>query len=93
MKLDACKPTNTNLRFFYRTKTLNDSRNINDIEFSEFPLVNIPTSSNDNQYYEIQTQQDNLQPFESLQIKIVFHKDEYAGKPPKVKNLRVISLA
>ena len=93
IKLDACKPTNTNLRLFYRTKTLNDSRNINDIEFSEFPIVNIPTSSNDNQYYEIQTQQDNLQPFESLQIKIVFHKDEYAGKPPKVKNLRVISLA
>ena len=53
----------------------------------------MPQAADSNEFIEVETQVDNLQAFESLQIKIVFYMDEFAGRPPKVKNLRVISLA
>jgi hypothetical protein len=93
LKLDVCRPKNTNLRFFYRTKLTTDIKDITEKDFIEFPIVSMPQAADSNEFIEVETQVDNLQAFESLQIKIVFYMDEFAGRPPKVKNLRVISLA
>lgn len=93
LKVDTCKPEGTNLRFFYRTKLTTDTEELADKHFEEFPLVVVPTSKDGNEYFEVETQIDSLPAFESLQVKIVFYTDEYAGLPPKVKNLRIISLA
>lgn len=93
LKLDCARPAGTNLRFFYRTKLTTDTEELADKHFEEFPLVVIPESVNFSEYFEVETQIDNLPQFESLQIKIVFLADEFVGAPPKVKNLRIISLA
>jgi hypothetical protein len=93
LKLDACIPEKTNLRFYYRTKLTSDTEELADKHFEEFPVVVLPTSKDGDEYFEIETQIDNLPPFQSLQVKVVFEAKTYAGLPPKVKNLRIISLA
>ena len=92
-KLDVHKPEGTSFRFFYRTKPTGDYQDITDKDFEEFPVVNIPTPVSENEYFEVETQVDNIPAFESIQIKIVYYMDRYAGRAPKAKNLRVISLA
>lgn len=93
LKLDAHKPLLTDLSFYYRTKLTTDTLDITEKEWSEFPIVTIPTPTNANEYFEVETQIDNLAAFESLQVKVVFYMDDFAGLAPKVKNLRIISLA
>ena len=92
-KLDVHKPEGTTFKFLYRTKPTGDIQAIEDKDFEEFPAVAIPTPLNENEYFEVETQVDNLPTFESVQIKIVYYMDRYAGRAPKAKNLRVISLA
>ena len=93
LKVDCAKPAGTNIRFFYRTKLTTDTEELADKHYDEFPIVTIPTSIDGSEYFEVETQIDNLPQFESLQIKIALIADEFAGIPPKVKNLRIISLA
>lgn len=90
VRLDACKPTETNVKLYYKTKLLGETSPLSEKEYVEITGVTIPQSLG-GEFYEIETQIDNLPQFDAITFKIVLLSDDTA-KVPKCKNLRIIAL-
>jgi len=88
--LDAAKPINANLKFYYKAKLASDSTNLRDVEYTEITGVTIPNSLG-GEFYEISKQLDNIPAFNSLVFKVVFLSSDEA-QVPRIKNLRIIAL-
>ena len=90
LRVDVMKPADTNVKFYYKTKLIGDNELLSTKEFTEITNITIPQSLA-GEFYEVQTQLDNLPPFNGLVFKIVFLSSD-TSKIPKVKNLRLIAL-
>lgn len=88
--LDVCKPSDADVKFYYKTKLAADNKNFSDVEYTEVSNVSIQTSLS-GEYYEIEKQVNNIPAFNSIVFKIVLNSTNTA-KPPKIKNLRIIIL-
>jgi hypothetical protein len=91
IRLDVNKPEGTFVKFYYKTKLINEDINLADKDFIEIENVEIRTALSD-EFYEIETQIDDLPQFNALVLKIVLLSDNSA-KVPKASALRVIALA
>jgi len=90
LRLDVNRPTSSNIELYFKTKLVGEETDIAEKEFVRMPY-SMPVSLTD-EFTEIETQLDNLQPFESLVFKIVL-KSDITTSIPKCKNLRLIVLA
>lgn len=93
--VDTVKPTDTNIKFYYKISEVGDTINLKDKEYTEITGVTIPTSVG-GEYYEVEKLLENLPQFDALVFKIVFLGDTVntnLSQVPKCKNLRVIALA
>ena len=93
--VDTVKPTDTNIKFYYKISEVGDTINLKDKEYTEITGVTIPTSVG-GEYYEIEKLLENLPQFDAMVFKIVFLGDTVntnLSQVPKCRNLRVIALA
>lgn len=91
LRLDVCQPANSTVKIYYKVKEVGDTYPLKDEEFVEITNLNITTSLS-GEFYEIEKQINNLQPFNAIMFKIVLNSTDTADIP-KCKNLRIISLA
>ena len=89
--LDVSKPTDTYLKFYYRTSLIGETTPISTKEYQEIPNYVIKDSLG-GEFYEIERLVENLEQFDGLQIKIVLLSDN-PTKVPKCKNFRLVALA
>jgi len=90
LRLDIAKPSDGDLKIYYKLKLPSDTT-IKDKEYTELTGLTIPNSIG-GEYYEVEKQIDNLTPFTGIVLKIVLLSTNSA-KPPKCKNLRLVALA
>lgn len=90
LRLDICQPTNSSVELYYKTKLVGETESLSIKEFNRIANVTIPNSL-DGSFKEVETQIDNLDPFDSVIFKIVFLSTD-TTKVPRVKNLRAIAL-
>jgi len=90
LRLDIAKPENSNVRVYYKVKTVGESVDLTTKEYVELTGLIIPTSLN-GEYFEVEKQIDSITQFTSIIFKIVLLSDDSADVP-KCKNLRAIML-
>lgn len=90
IRVDVCQPTDTTVELYYKTKLVGETESLANKEFTKVTGLTIPTSL-DGSFIEVGKQIDNLSPFDSIILKVVFMSTNTA-KVPKVKNLRAIVL-
>jgi len=93
--IDTVKPTDTNIKFYYKISEVGDTIDLKNKEYTEITGVTIPTSVA-GEYYEVEKLLENLPQFDAIVFKIVFLGDMVntnLSQVPKCKNLRVIALA
>lgn len=91
LRLDISQPENASVKIYYKVKEVGDTAPFDEEEFVEIPNLDITTSVG-GEFYEIETQVDNLQPFNAMMFKIVLNSLDSADIP-RCKNFRVIGLA
>ena len=89
--LDVMKPTNGNLKFYYKISEVGDTTELALKEYTEITDVTVPTSL-DGAFNEVEKIVENLPAFDAIVFKIVFLADD-TSQAPKCKNLRIIALA
>jgi hypothetical protein len=89
--LDVAKPTEANLKFYYKVSEVGDTINLTEKEYTEITSVTVPTSL-DGTFNEVQKIVENLPQFDAIIFKIVFLGTN-SSQVAKCKNLRVIALA
>jgi hypothetical protein len=89
--LDVAKPTEANLKFYYKVSEVGDTINLTEKEYTEITNVTVPTSL-DGTFNEVQKIVENLPQFDAIIFKIVFLGTN-SSQAAKCKNLRVIALA
>jgi hypothetical protein len=90
LRIDVAKPSDGDVKIYYKLK-LPSETSIKDKEYTELTGLTIPASLG-GEYYEVEKQIDNLNPFTGIVLKIVLLSTNSA-KPPKCKNLRLVALA
>jgi hypothetical protein len=92
---DVNVPDGTSITMMYRTKLVGESGvNIEDKPFKYFEQTKLSRITTDrDKFVETVVNGENLPLFESVQVKIVFNRNNITGLVPRVKNLRVIALA
>jgi hypothetical protein len=92
---DVNVPDGTAITMMYRTKLVGESGvNIEDKPFRYFEQTKLSRLTTDrDKFVETVVNGENLPLFESVQVKIVFNRNNITGLVPRVKNLRVIALA
>ena len=91
LRLDISRPDNADVKIYYKVKEVNQTSPFIQEEFIELPNLDIPTSQG-GEFYEIEKQVEDLQPFNAMMFKIVLLSSDSADIP-KCKNFRVIGLA
>ena len=89
--LDVAKPTNANIKFYYKISVVGDTIDLREKEYIEATNVLI-TSSLGGEFNDVEKLVDNLPQFDAIVFKIVFLSDD-SSQIPKCKNLRLIALA
>lgn len=89
--LDVAKPTDADVKFYYKVSNVGDTINLVDKEYTEITGVTIDTSL-DGSFDEIEKLVDGLPQFDAIVFKIVFLGSDSANVA-KCKNLRIIALA
>ena len=89
--LDVAKPTNANIKFYYKISEVGDTIDLREKEYIEATNVLI-TSSLGGEFNDVEKLVDNLPQFDAIVFKIVFLSDD-SSQIPKCKNLRLIALA
>ena len=89
--LDAAKPTDASLKFYYKISEVGDTIDLKDKEYTEITSVTVPTSL-DGTFNEVEKIVENLPQFDAIVFKIVFLGTN-SSQVAKCKNLRVIALA
>jgi len=90
LRLDISKPTNANVKIYYKVKTVGESADLATKEYVELTGLVIPTSLN-GEFFEVEKQIDSITQFTSIVFKIVLLSDDSADVP-KCQNLRAIML-
>jgi hypothetical protein len=90
MRLDISKPSNSNVKIYYKTKLVGEAADLNTKEYVELTGLVIPTSLS-GEFFEVEKQIDDNAQFTSIVFKIVLLSDDSADIP-KCKNLRAIML-
>lgn len=90
MRLDISKPSNSNVKIYYKTKLVGEAADLNTKEYVELTGLVIPTSLS-GEFFEVEKQIDSEAQFTSIIFKIVLLSDDSADIP-KCKNLRAIML-
>ena len=88
--MDISKPRAANVEFYIKTKLAGDTDNMNDIEYKKLSNVTIIDSLS-GEFNPMEKEENNLDPFNSIQFKIVMNSTN-ESKVPKIKNLRVIAI-
>lgn len=89
---DVLKPTNTDVKVYYRVLGADDGDDISVVNWTEMTGVNVALPSSTEEYYEEEHEQDPLSPFTQFQIKLVLLSSS-EGTLPMVKNLRALALS
>ena len=90
MRLDISKPSNSNVKIYYKTKLVGEAADLNTKEYVEITGLVIPDSLS-GEFFEVEKQIDGEAQFTSIVFKIVLLSDDSADIP-KCKNLRAIML-
>ena len=89
--LDAAKPTDATLKFYYKISNVGDTIDLKEKEYTEITSVTVPTSL-DGTFNEVEKIVENLPAFDAIIFKIVFLGND-SSQVARCKNLRVIALA
>lgn len=89
--VDVAKPTDADVKFYYKVSNVGDTINLVDKEYTEITGITIDTSL-DGTFDEIEKIVDGLPQFDAIVFKIVFLGSDSA-KIAKCKNLRIIAFA
>lgn len=92
--VDAVRQSEANIEVWFKSISINNSgSSIKDVPYTRMTEISYPgISQTDTDYREYVFGDDNLDPFQSYVIKIVF-KSSNTSVPPKIMNLRSIALA
>jgi len=90
MRLDISKPSNSDVKIYYKTKLVGEAADLNTKEYVEITGLDIPDSLS-GEFFEVEKQIDSIAQFTSIVFKIVLLSDDSADIP-KCKNLRAIML-
>lgn len=91
LRMDVCKPADASIEVYYKTRLVGETSDLASKEYTRFDGFTIPTSLS-GEFYEIESQLDNLQAFNAVIFKVVF-KSTNTAQAPKIRSLRAIALA
>ena len=89
--VDVAKPTNANIKFYYKISEVGDTVDLREKEYTEVTGVTIQSSLG-GEFNEVEKLVDNLPQFDAIVFKIVFLSDD-SSQIPKCKNLRLVALS
>jgi hypothetical protein len=89
--VDVAKPTNANIKFYYKISEVGDTVDLREKEYTEITGVTVQDSLG-GEFNEVEKLVENLPQFDAIVFKIVFLSDD-SSQIPKCKNLRLVALA
>lgn len=90
--LDVSRPTDADVEVYYRSQSVESETKLEDKEWTAFELEsNYTPSDNSIIFNEYEYLADDISPFSSFQIKIVF-KSTNSSRVPLISNMRAIAL-
>jgi hypothetical protein len=89
--VDVAKPTNANIKFFYKISEVGDTVDLREKEYTEITGITVQASLG-GEFNEVEKLVENLPQFDAIVFKIVFLSDD-SSQIPKCKNLRLVALA
>lgn len=85
-------PTGAGIGMYYRTTPVGSSSQFNSIKYTVLSPDTTIIQNNDGQFYDVEYSVSDLEPFDSIGVKIVFTSTDSASVA-RVKDLRVIACA
>ncbi len=90
VRLTVSKPAGSDVEVYFKTQNSNEISTFNDKEYTKLEMGDIQDTLT-NQYVEIESTIDGLNPFDAFVFKVVLKSDSIASYPT-IRDLRVIAL-